>query len=760
MDELLSFGSVGGLAALLVGSIGAWAWRRKAQRKKMDMGEARRADPTIGDTDGSVTAERMGLAEAESGAGGAGCRKAKGGGVKDAPPHGPEAARTSAADQMAPVDLGEVWTPRPQVPSAEEEPSREDAGERSAADSSAVPAVETDAPFDERVEVAGPVSDQRTAAAQEEGLKGDYAREGQGLGPLEVLSVEEGPKTGQRQVPEEFGGSLALNAANQVDPKEDRPFNAVEQIPGDQDQLVAPQPTEDGTGPDAAAPLPSKLRGSADNRTDWMAEPRTRPDEVVERAADSECQGQADPNTESAPPERPSAKRGDGATRRLRRSAKHRDRRGRRRGAPAASKPPENQPALLEPALRSPAEAKLRLSLHPIRRTAKLSAVLGRPDGFPQKIVLEIDGSPEIQAYDDQRYDDLDLAWTDELLDGELRITSTEGFHWLRSGRRVHIFSENPSEPDLLSVGAARTGAAHTVICRSADARAVRAAAESTRSPDLESCEGWHGIPDGWSVLSGYVPICSATLPLPAALRPLDPGSEIEIGFEDGLCIRNKVFAEGHPPRISIKPEPTGELVTIGGRPAKRATGGGWKAPGWDTPGHHVVDVVPGPSATYQIVADPWRSGGWDFWNAHPGRFEGRASEPCAGTEICGASIRGPEGQVVLAAETRPILIALGMRSGAVRLRPRSDIQFSVGFVSEAPAFLLRSTGQRRTQGQVIWLGQTPSALARGHADPDWVTAVRWATVRRLPLEDADTGGEDAWRKAKARARRLKKSRR
>jgi hypothetical protein len=40
--------------------------------------------------------------------------------------------------------------------------------------------------------------------------------------------------------------------------------------------------------------------------------------------------------------------------------------------------------------------------------------------------------------------------------------------------------------------------------------------------------------------------------------------------------------------------------------------------------------------------------------------------------------------------------------------------------------------------------------------DAEWVAIVRSAAARRLPLMQADALGEDSWRKAKERARRLR----
>ncbi|MCC6982492.1 MAG: hypothetical protein IT535_04410 [Bauldia sp.] len=386
-----------------------------------------------------------------------------------------------------------------------------------------------------------------------------------------------------------------------------------------------------------------------------------------------------------------------------------------------------------------------------------LSVVLTRPDGFPARVTIpEADA---VEAYDEQRYDDLDLPWTDELLDGELRLASADGFQWLLSGRQVHIFAEDRNEPGLISVSAARTGVAHALVCRSDAAEAIRDAAASTGSPDPQILESWKGVPDGWMVLSGYTPVRAAAPPLPAGFRSLDPGEGLEISFAGGLPIRARVYAAGHPPLISIAPAPGRSSVTIGGVPAALTADGNWVAPGWDTPGQHLVDVVPGPSLTYEIAADPWvGGGGWEFWDAYPERF-GHDRSPWARARICGAQIQGPAGDSVFAAEAQPTLIALGTRSHATPLRRRDEVAVSVGLMPEPPAFLLSATGPRRTQGRVIWLGLAPTEDASTQPDAGWVGAVRLATVRRLPLDQADETGQETWRKAKERARRLKNRR-
>ena len=440
------------------------------------------------------------------------------------------------------------------------------------------------------------------------------------------------------------------------------------------------------------------------------------------------------------------------------RPAIYRDARGGRRKSTQDIKHSSPQ----ERTSRPPAEAKLRLVIHPIQRRASLSVVLARPEGYPESVAVQTDdGQKLIDAYDEHRYDDLvDPIYPTKLLESELRIASNEGFRWVRSARQLHIFTKDQSESGLISVGTVRAGVEHTIVCRSTDTEAVLNTATATGSPPPTVDAKLQGVPDGWTLLTGYAPVNTAALQLSEGLRPLDPGTDVKIEFEGGLAVGSRTFAEGHPPRITISPEPSGASVTIGGQPAMLVVGGGWVAPGWEAPGHHMVDVIPGPSAKYEIAADPWSSRDWKFWNGHPGRFRDHIGDVWGEAEICGASIQGPRGQTVLAARTDSTLVALGARGGAAKLRCRDGMEVSVGLVAEPPTFLLSARGQRRTQGRVIWLGLAPSAAKPKDDDPAWRKAVRWAAARRLRLEGGGPCAEAAWRKAKQHARKNRKERR
>ena len=153
-------------------------------------------------------------------------------------------------------------------------------------------------------------------------------------------------------------------------------------------------------------------------------------------------------------------------------------------------------------ARRTPAEARLRLILHPVRRAASLYAVLTRPPGYPDRVTLLMGAGAEVEAYSEDRYDDVDLEWTPSLLSGEVRLECEERYQWLRSSRRVHIFSEVADEPGLISAGSAAVSSPSAIICRQDDTDAVRSAARTCGSAELVSHDRWTGVPDGWAVLS------------------------------------------------------------------------------------------------------------------------------------------------------------------------------------------------------------------------------------------------------------------
>ena len=431
----------------------------------------------------------------------------------------------------------------------------------------------------------------------------------------------------------------------------------------------------------------------------------------------------------------------------------YRDQRGKRR-----SKTPPTTSASPPPSVsRAPAEARLRLTLNAIQKAATLTIVLSRHEGYPESITPLAEDHGPIDAYDDGRYDDLDTQWTSDLLTGEIRIQSAEGFQWLRTSRRIHIFVSDPSEAGLIVTGSARAGITHAIICRQEDTSSVVSYCEQTGSSPPVQLDRWSGIPDGWCILTNFKPVHAPTAAFPTTLQTLDPGTGTEITLRGGLAIRSHVYAEGRPPQISISALPAAATVAIDGADAIQ-NGEVWTASGWDRPGQHMIDVVPGPSLSYEIAPDPARAEGWDHLNAHADRFSSSSNLPWSNAAICGAVAASNSGACLYAIEPHTGAVAIGAQDATALLVQRLDAPVSAGFVPFSPAFIICMSGMRRAQGRVVWLGVRDEQARRRKADLHWVAIVRSATARHLRLDTIDPAGVAAWQSAKKRARRQKRS--
>lgn len=460
--------------------------------------------------------------------------------------------------------------------------------------------------------------------------------------------------------------------------------------------------------------------------------------------------------TESVPQERPGdaspAGRGAGdgngrgpvASKQTERpGAGYGDRRG-RGGRPGT---PRTQAAT---GARRPAPLEIRLLRNERLKRLELSIVLKRPGGYPDRIAFA-DGL-STSAYDDSRYDDLQLPVTAQLLDDHIRVSSEGGNQWLRRKRGVHVFAKVPGERGMMTCGAVRIGGTFFILCRSDDEPEVFAAAAAAGSPEPVRHKDWRGLPDGWSLFGNFMPRHASRDPTTGTFSVLDPGQIVDVEFSAGLQVRHLQFTADHPPSIRIEPVRDGVEVMIDDETAVLQESG-WQAPGWDAPGDHFVDVNPGPVRKYTILEDPAVTGIWEFWDAHPVRFSEDA--PWASAQICGGAIRGSSGEAVIAAETRRVLVALGVENTAKKLTPRPVVGVSVAQSSVPLAYLVSATGFRRKHGSVIWLG---SLLKRAKsADPDWAREIHEACSRRWPLERADGTGKRAWRNAVRRARNLRR---
>lgn len=387
-------------------------------------------------------------------------------------------------------------------------------------------------------------------------------------------------------------------------------------------------------------------------------------------------------------------------------------------------------------------QAELRLTIDPVNKNVALSAVLSRPEGFPDTVVLAGLDADALQAFDETRYDDIDLEWDPELLQGELRLRDATGrYEWVRSARPIHLFSASVGEADLLTVAAAALDREHAVVCQSNAADSVVALAAEAGSPSLTDCSSWSGVPEGWMVFQGYVPSRAVADPISVDLRPLDPGHQITIAFDGGLEIRSGCFAESRAPRISIVPLPENCQVLIDGEPASQAANGAWEAEDYASPGRHLVNVVPGPSRSYEILPDPGRTG----WSA-----DGETQWPTVlpNAWICGAAIQAPAGRFAIAFEPAQSLCALGANHFVAGIPMRCDVPAAVALLSFEPAFVLVSWGGKRTQGFVLWRGTAPQSFQSAPPDRAWCAVLRAAVARRLSVKPSVDRATAAWKKA------------
>ena len=430
-----------------------------------------------------------------------------------------------------------------------------------------------------------------------------------------------------------------------------------------------------------------------------------------------------------------------------------RDRRGARRSIAQQDEAEPRRERRTSSRLRQ-ADAKLRLMIDTIRKRISLAAVLLKPEGFPDEIDI---GEAAVQTFDESRYDDFDLEWTTGLLDGEIRLKDeTQKLEWIRSARPFHLFTAASGEPDLVSTSAAPLGSRSTIVCRERHATAIEATATEAGSPALRRLADFEGLPSGWTVLDGYAPVQALHSP-PEWLKPLDPGAETIITFDGGFEIRSAAYAEGEPPLIRIEGMPSNCQVFIDESPAERDEDGSWSAPGWDAPGPHLVDIVPGRALTYHIMADPALREGWEPWTAHASLTPALAGSAA----VCGAMVFSSDGRTVLATEPASSVTALGARHEIKMLAIRQDAPAALAALAFEPLFAVLSSGGRKEDSKILVL-DFPAAAADQEPrklDSRWASKIRDMAARRVPIRPETPAAKAAWRSATREARRWKRLR-
>ncbi|MDE5465953.1 hypothetical protein [Bradyrhizobium sp. CSS354] len=428
------------------------------------------------------------------------------------------------------------------------------------------------------------------------------------------------------------------------------------------------------------------------------------------------------------------------------------DRRGSRRAAPARDSADPRQERRGTARVRQ-TEAKLRLVIDRRRKNVQLAGVLSRSDGFPAEIEIAGDS---VLALNESRYSDIEMDWTPDLLRGEFRRSDeVRRLEWMRSARRIHLFAALAGEAELISVSAAETGIEYAIVCCDTDAAAIEHAAEAAGSASLRRLAGFEGVPAGWTILESYIPKRAAP-GLAEWLKPLDPGAATRIVFSGGMSIRASAYADIEPPRILLEGLPSNCEVFIGGVPAAKEDDGSWTAPGWAEAGKHLIDVVPGPSQSYEIIADPAWGLGWEPWGAHDSLAAPLAGLAC----VCGAMVFSQGGRTVLATESATSVTALGARHEMQGLALRRDVPASIAALPFEPLFvILSSSGRRNSKILVLNYLAGTSAGKPAKLDSRWIAKVRDVAARRVPVRPQTQAAQAAWRSATREARRWRRTR-
>jgi hypothetical protein len=202
---------------------------------------------------------------------------------------------------------------------------------------------------------------------------------------------------------------------------------------------------------------------------------------------------------------------------------------------------------------------------------------------------------------------------------------------------------------------------------------------------------------------------------------------------------------------------PSNCQVFIDETPAERDEDGRWSAPGWDAPGQHVVDIVPGRSSTYHIMPDPALREGWEPWAAHAS-----LAPALTGTAaVCGAMLFSPDGRTVLATEPASSVTALGARHEIKMLTIRPDAPAALAALAFEPLFAVLSSGGRKDDSKILVLDFPAAAVDQlpRKLDSRWASKIRDMAARRVPVRPETPAAKAAWRTATREARRWKRLR-
>lgn len=391
-------------------------------------------------------------------------------------------------------------------------------------------------------------------------------------------------------------------------------------------------------------------------------------------------------------------------------------------------------------------EADLVLVFQPGGWGIALSLLLRRSADLPEQVSVNVAGELlELAAIDDSLFEPTPIADPIAALCQGVSAQSLGAAprRWVRSGRRLHVFTERPGVFGFASAPRVVIGQENIILCETALAGQILDLCQLTGSAPPQDVEG-PGVPDGWRCLRGYRPRWPGAWDGDDIFLALSPLPDAAIGLVGGIAVSRSAWILGRPPAIRILgSEPAPGDVTIDLVPAVQEAGGQWTTPGWDTLGHHAVRFA-GLLRRYEMVEV---DGSWDWWPAHAG----------SSIALAGALASTGTGRpAIVVRDTGGWL--LGAQPGeAARMSGAAALASAFGAPSFAPVWALPSKTKRRPSALLLDSPRPPQAPPPG-ARPEAITL--WRQLIRDAASSPVGGGERAallWQAYREAARLLKR---
>src|SRR5262249_33081698 len=154
----------------------------------------------------------------------------------------------------------------------------------------------------------------------------------------------------------------------------------------------------------------------------------------------------------------------------------------------------------------------------------------------------------DLIAIDDALFEPVALDDGTAVLTNGIAVETAEAprRRWVRSGRRLHVFSERADVSAFASVGRAIIGQENVILCEEALAEDVLAYCRQTETGPVVAVTG-PGIPDGWKCFRGFRPRRPAEFDAADEIfLALNPHPDAQIEFSGGISLSRGIWLAGN----------------------------------------------------------------------------------------------------------------------------------------------------------------------------------------------------------------------